>query len=60
MLMVHFVQQTTIKSGTVFAKPLIDIYLKNDKLNDPLITKDRIALMNILSLQDVELVIDLI
>ena len=43
-------KQTTIKSGTVLAKPLIDIYLKNDELNDPLITKDRIELMNILSL----------
>ena len=40
-------KQTNIKPGTTLAKPLIDIYLKNDELNDPLITKDRIALMNI-------------
>ena len=52
-------KQTTIKSGTIFAKPLIDIYLKNDELNDPLITKDRIELMNILSSRDLDLVIDL-
>ena len=52
-------KQTTIKSGTVLAKPLIDIYLKNDELNDPLITKDRIALMNILSAKDLDLIIDL-
>ena len=52
-------KQTTIKPGTVLAKPLIDIYLKNDELNDPLITKDRIELMNILSLQDLDLIIDL-
>ena len=52
-------KQTTIKSGTVFAKPLIDIYLKNDELNDPLITKDRIKLMNILSPQDLDFIIDL-
>ena len=52
-------KQTTIKSGTLLTKPLIDIYLKNDELNDPLITKDRIALMNILSFKDLDLVIDL-
>ena len=52
-------KQTTIKSGTVLAKPLIDIYLKNDELNDPIITKDRIELMNILSSDDLDLIIDL-
>ena len=52
-------KQTTIKAGTVLEKPLIDFYLKNDELNDPLITKDRIELMNILSLKDLELIIDL-
>ena len=52
-------KQTTIKPGTFLSKPLIDIYLKNDELNDPLITKDRIKLMNILSSDDLESVIDL-
>jgi len=52
-------KQTTIKSGTIFVKPLIDIYLKNDELNDPLITKDRIELMNIVSSKDLDLIIDL-
>ena len=52
-------KQTNIKSGTVLAKPLIDIYLKNDDLNDPLITKDRIELLNILSSRDLDLIIDL-
>ena len=52
-------KQTTIESGTVLAKPLIDIYLKNDELNDPLITKDRIELMNILSAKDLDSIIDL-
>ena len=47
--MVLYSKQTTIKPGTFLSKPLIDIYLKNDELNDPLITKDRIELMNILS-----------
>ena len=52
-------KQTTIKEGTTLVKPLIDIYLKNDELNDPLITKDRIELMNIVSSEDLDLVIDL-
>ena len=52
-------KQTTIKSGTVLAKPLIDIYLKNDELNDPLITKDRIELMKIISTKDLDLIFDL-
>ena len=52
-------KQTTIKPGTVLAKPLIDIYLKNDELNDPLITEDRIALMNIVSSKDLDFIIDL-
>ena len=52
-------KQTTIKPGTSLSKPLIDIYLKNDELNDPLITKDRIELMNILSLNDLEYIVNL-
>ena len=52
-------KQTTIKPGTFLSKPLIDIYLKNDELNDPLITKDRIELMNLLSSKDLDLIIDL-
>jgi len=52
-------KQTTIKPGTFLSKPLIDIYLKNDELNDPLITKDRIELMSILSSDDLELIINL-
>ena len=52
-------KQTTIKSGTLLSKPLIDFYLKNDELNDPLITKDRIELMNIIRSEDLNLIIDL-
>ena len=52
-------KQTTIKPGTVLVKPLIDIYLKNDALNDPLITKDRIELMNILNIEDLDIIINL-
>ena len=52
-------KQTTIKPGTVLAKPLIDIYFKNDELNDPLITKDRIELMNFIGTKDLDLIIEL-
>ncbi len=52
-------KETTIKPGTLLSQPLIDIYLKNDELNDPLITKDRIELMNILSSHELELIINL-
>ena len=52
-------KQTTINPGTVLVKPLVDIYLKNDELNDPLITKDRIELMEILTTKDLNLIIDL-
>ncbi len=52
-------KQTTIKLGTTLPKPLIDIYLKNDELNDPLITKERIELMNILSSDDLDMIINL-
>jgi len=52
-------KQTTIKPGTVLEKPLIDIYLKNDDLNDPLITKERIELMKIISSEDLDLIINL-
>ena len=52
-------KQTTIKSGTILSKPLIDIYLKDDVLNDPLITKDRIELMNIISSKELDHIIDL-
>ena len=52
-------KQTKIKPGTLLVNPLIDIYLKDDELNDPLITKDRIALMNILSSNDLDLIIEL-
>ena len=52
-------KQTTIKLGTTLAKPLIDIYLKNDELNDPLITKDRIELLKIVSAKDLDSIIGL-
>ena len=52
-------KQTTIEPGTVLESPLIDIYLKNDSLNDPLLTKERINLLNIINNEDLELISDM-
>ncbi len=52
-------KQTSIKPGTVLEKPLIDFYLKNDSLNDPLLTKDRIYLLNLISYEDLTLISNL-
>ena len=49
-------KQTTLIPGTPFKEPLIDLYFKNDELNDPLLTKNRIKLLNIISNEDLELV----
>ena len=45
-------KQTNIKPGSVFSEPLIDFYYKDDDLNDPLLTIDRILLMNILEQEE--------
>ncbi len=52
-------KQTKIKPRTVFEQPLIDFYLKDDELNDPLLTIDRIKLINVVSTEDLFLIKDL-
>ena len=52
-------KETIIKPGTVLEKPLIDIYFKNDDLNDPLLTKDRIALLKIIETKNLDFIEDL-
>ena len=52
-------KETTIKPGVVLESPLIDIYFKNDTLNDPLLTKDRIKLLKIIDDQDLEYIINM-
>ena len=52
-------KQTTIKPGSVLDSPLIDIYLKNDDLNDPLLTKDRIKLLKIIDNKDLDFISDM-
>ncbi|MBW4463823.1 MAG: phosphoribosylaminoimidazolesuccinocarboxamide synthase [Pegethrix bostrychoides GSE-TBD4-15B] len=40
-------QQTGIALGTVLAEPLVDFYYKNDELGDPLLTPQRLLLMEL-------------
>ena len=49
-------KQTTIKPGEVLESPLIDFYLKNDTLNDPLLTKDRINLLKIVDDEELDFI----
>ena len=52
-------KQTNIKPGTVFKEPLIEFYYKDDDLNDPLLTIDRIILMNIIGQKELLFIQDL-
>ena len=52
-------KQTTIKPGTILESPLIDFYLKNDTLNDPLLTKDRINLLKIINHDELNFITDM-
>lgn len=42
-------RQTGLPLGQVFSQPLVEFYLKNDELGDPLLTRDRILLLNIVT-----------
>lgn len=42
-------RQTGIKEGTVLKQPLVEYYLKDDDLGDPLLTSDRLFLLNIIT-----------
>ena len=52
-------KQTTIKPGTILESPLIDFYLKNDTLNDPLLTKDRINLLKIINHDELDFITEM-
>ncbi len=47
-------QQTGLTLGTVLKQPLVDFYFKNDDLGDPLLTRDRILLMDIVSTEQLD------
>jgi phosphoribosylaminoimidazole-succinocarboxamide synthase len=40
-------KQTTLAPGTVLETPLVEFYYKDDAMGDPLLTPDRLALMNL-------------
>ncbi len=42
-------RQTGLPEGQVLPFPLVEYYLKNDELGDPLLTRDRLMLLNIVT-----------
>ncbi|NJN60102.1 MAG: phosphoribosylaminoimidazolesuccinocarboxamide synthase [Leptolyngbyaceae cyanobacterium SL_5_9] len=47
-------QQTGLELGTVLKSPLVEFYYKNDALGDPLLTGDRLLLLNLATPEQVE------
>jgi phosphoribosylaminoimidazole-succinocarboxamide synthase len=47
-------QQTGLALGTVFKQPLVEFYYKNDALGDPLLTLDRLLLLELASAEQVD------
>ena len=47
-------QTTGIPLGTVLKQPLVEFYYKNDQLGDPLLTRDRIALLELATVEQVD------
>ena len=47
-------QTTGIPLGTVLKQPLVEFYYKNDRLGDPLLTRDRIALLELATVEQVD------
>jgi phosphoribosylaminoimidazole-succinocarboxamide synthase len=47
-------QQTGIPLGTVLSQPLVEFYYKNDALGDPLLTSDRLFLLELATPTQVE------
>ena len=42
-------RQTGLPEGQILPKPLVEYYLKDDALGDPLLTRDRLSLLNLAS-----------
>jgi phosphoribosylaminoimidazole-succinocarboxamide synthase len=47
-------KQTGLEEGKILPFPLVEFYLKNDALGDPLLTKDRIYVLGIATLEQVK------
>lgn len=52
-------QQTGLKTGTILNPPLVEFYYKNDALGDPLLTRDRLRVLDLASDDQVEQLITL-
>jgi phosphoribosylaminoimidazole-succinocarboxamide synthase len=51
-------KQTGIPEGQVLPTPLVEFYLKNDALGDPLLTRDRLLLMELATPEQLQQLID--
>ena len=47
-------QQTGIALGTILPQPLVEFFYKNDRLGDPLLTRDRLLLMKLATIAQLE------
>jgi phosphoribosylaminoimidazole-succinocarboxamide synthase len=52
-------QQTGLPVGTVLKKPLVEFYYKNDHLGDPLLTRDRLFLLELATAEQVDKITNL-
>lgn len=52
-------RETGIQEGEILPAPLTEFYLKNDALNDPLLTKARLALLKIATPEEVKILEEL-
>jgi phosphoribosylaminoimidazole-succinocarboxamide synthase len=44
-------RQTGLAEGTILTTPLVEYYYKSDELGDPLLTRDRIFLLNLVTVE---------
>jgi phosphoribosylaminoimidazole-succinocarboxamide synthase len=51
--------QTGLKLGTILQPPLVEFYLKNDDLGDPLLTPDRLRILNLATPEQVQQLIQM-
>ena len=47
-------QQTGLPTGQILPKPLVEFYFKNDALGDPLLTRDRLLLLELATPEQLE------
>ncbi|BAZ16767.1 phosphoribosylaminoimidazole-succinocarboxamide synthase [Calothrix sp. NIES-4071] len=47
-------QQTGLALGKVLSQPLVEFYYKNDQLGDPLLTRERLLLLELATVEQVE------